>query len=78
MIPKFVKEVFRLLNRFIKSHLSILISGPTGSGKTELQKYLVSLIDQDEKIILIEDSYETCLKSYFLIMILQLGLQVIP
>lgn len=59
------KEVFRLLNRFIKSHLSILISGPTGSGKTELQKYLVSLIDQDEKIILIEDSYETCLKELF-------------
>lgn len=57
------KEVHELLFRIVKCQQSVLISGPTGSGKTELQKYLVSLINHDEKIILIEDSYETCLKE---------------
>lgn len=58
-------EVHNLLRALIKSRQSILISGVTGSGKTELQKYLVSLIDKKDRLIIIEESYETHLKEIF-------------
>jgi pilus assembly protein CpaF len=37
---------------------NILISGPTGSGKTTLVKALLDLIPQEERILLIEDTAE--------------------
>lgn len=39
-------------------HCNILVSGETGSGKTELVKYLASKTKEDEKIITIEDTLE--------------------
>ena len=59
------KEVYHLFNKLIENNISILISGKTGSGKTELQKYLVSYMKDDTRIILIEDEYETFLKELF-------------
>lgn len=59
------KEVYNLFNNLILNNISILISGKTGSGKTELQKYLVSYMQEDTRIILIEDEYETFLKELF-------------
>ena len=59
------KEVYNLFNYLILNNISILISGKTGSGKTELQKYLVSYMQEDTRIILIEDEYETFLKELF-------------
>ena len=57
--------VLKLLELLIKSHESIIISGNTGSGKTELQKYLVGYTYENERIILIEESYETYLKEIY-------------
>jgi energy-coupling factor transporter ATP-binding protein EcfA2 len=37
---------------------NILISGPTGSGKTTLVKALLDLIPKDERVLLIEDTAE--------------------
>ena len=37
---------------------NILISGPTGSGKTTLVKALLDLIPEDERVLLIEDTAE--------------------
>ena len=42
----------------VGGHCNILVSGETGSGKTELVKYLASHIKEDEKIITIEDTLE--------------------
>ena len=42
----------------VSGHCNILVSGETGSGKTELVKYLASNIKEDEKIITIEDTLE--------------------
>ena len=42
----------------VTGHCNILVSGETGSGKTELIKYLASHIKEDEKIITIEDTLE--------------------
>ena len=58
-------EVHNLLRYLMLSHQSILISGQTGSGKTEFQKYLPSLMNNKDRIILIEDSYETHLKEIY-------------
>jgi pilus assembly protein CpaF len=41
---------------------NILISGPTGSGKTTLVKALLDLIPQEERVLLIEDTAELPLK----------------
>ena len=59
------KEVFYLLSKLIENKQSILISGTVSSGKTELQKHLVSYMKDDTRIILIEDQYETFLKELF-------------
>jgi pilus assembly protein CpaF len=55
--------LLKLLTFLLKTHQSIIISGTTGSGKTELQKFLVSLLDSNQRIIMIEDTYETHLKE---------------
>lgn len=57
--------VHDLLEALMKSYQSILISGQTGAGKTEFQKYLVSLMNNFDRLILIEESYETHIKELF-------------
>jgi len=42
----------------VKGHCNIIVSGETGSGKTELVKYLASHTKESEKIITIEDTLE--------------------
>lgn len=59
------KGVFSLLEACIKSSCNVIISGKTGSGKTEMQKYLVGSIPNDEKIIIIEDTLDTHLKEIY-------------
>ena len=58
-------SVHNLLKALMKSYQSILISGQTGSGKTEFQKYLISLMNKQDRIILIEESYETHIKEIY-------------
>lgn len=59
------KIVFNLLETCIKSKCNILISGKTGSGKTEMQKYLVNFINDVDKIVLIEDTMDSHLKELY-------------
>ena len=49
----------------VKGHCNVLVSGETGSGKTELIKYLASHIKEDEKIITIEDTLELHLDKIY-------------
>ena len=49
----------------VKGHCNIIVSGETGSGKTELVKYLASHTAFNEKIITIEDTLELHLDTIF-------------
>ena len=48
----------RFLEACVKAHLNIIISGGTGTGKTTLLNILSGFIDNDERIITIEDAAE--------------------
>ena len=50
-----IKELFDIL---LSSHQSIMIGGLPGSGKTELQKYLLSRVDVDQRVILVDNILE--------------------
>ncbi len=58
-------EIHDLLKRIIINKKSIIISGKTGAGKTEFQKYLVGYMPKTTKIVLIEDIYETYIKELY-------------
>lgn len=58
-------SVFALLEACIKSDSNVIISGKTGSGKTEMQKYLVGFINDSDKIIIMEDTLDTHLKKIY-------------
>lgn len=49
----------------VQGHCNILVSGETGSGKTELVKYLASHTREDEKLITIEDTLELHLDKIY-------------
>lgn len=51
----------RFLEACVKSKLNIVVCGGTGSGKTTLLNVLSSFIDDDERIITIEDAAELAL-----------------
>ena len=51
-------EVESLFDELIKAHYSIVISGVPGTGKTELQKYLISRINPLEKVLIIDNTIE--------------------
>ena len=53
----------RFLEACVQAKLNIIISGGTGSGKTTLLNVLSSFINQDERIITIEDAAELKLKQ---------------
>lgn len=60
--PPFMKEFFR---HAALAKLNMVISGTTGTGKTELHKYISSFIPFNDRIILIEDTPETFMKEMF-------------
>lgn len=47
-----------ILLQAIKEKKSIVIAGPTGSGKTELQKYLISKFEECTRVIIIDNVQE--------------------
>ncbi len=49
----------------VHGHCNIIVSGETGSGKTELVKYLASHTAENEKIVTIEDTLELHLDKIF-------------
>ena len=59
------EELLDFLLTCVNGHCNIIVSGETGSGKTELVKYLASHIKENEKIITIEDTLELHLDKIF-------------
>ena len=51
-------QIHDFLMKCVEGHCNILVAGETGSGKTELVKYLASHTKDNEKIITIEDTLE--------------------
>ena len=63
---KYVTEdLLNFILTCVGGHCNIIVSGETGSGKTELVKYLASHITENEKIITIEDTLELHLDKIF-------------
>ena len=50
-----LKELLKVL---IEANVSIVIGGLTGSGKTELQKYLISIMHENSRVIVIDNILE--------------------
>lgn len=51
-------DILEFLETCVRGHCNIIVCGETGSGKTELVKYLASKTKEEEKIITIEDTLE--------------------
>ena len=63
---KYITEtVHDFLLKCVEGHCNIIISGETGSGKTEFLKYLASHTKENEKLITIEDTLELHLDKIF-------------
>ena len=58
-------EIHDFLIKCVEGHCNIIVCGETGSGKTELVKYLASYTKENEKIITIEDTLELHLDKIF-------------
>ncbi len=52
------QAIIDFLSNCIRSSCNIVIAGTTGSGKTELLKWLTNFIEANEKVITIEDNLE--------------------
>lgn len=59
----FTPEMLALMEASMKARLNIIISGGTGSGKTTLLNTLSSFIQQDHRIVTIEDAAELRLQQ---------------
>ena len=59
------EDLHDFLLKCVQGHCNIIVSGETGSGKTELVKYLASHTKENEKIITIEDTLELHLDRIF-------------
>lgn len=68
---KIIKEDYIRLNihdfllKCVEGHCNIMVSGETGSGKTEFIKYLAAHTKENEKLITIEDTLELHLDKIF-------------
>ena len=58
-------DIHDFLLTCVTGHCNILVSGETGSGKTEFVKYLASHTRENEKIITIEDTLELHLDKIY-------------
>lgn len=58
-------DIHDFLITCVQGHCNIIISGETGSGKTEFLKYLAAHTKDDEKLITIEDTLELHLDRIF-------------
>lgn len=59
------EEIHDFLIKCVDGHCNIIVSGETGSGKTEFLKYLASHTKENEKLITIEDTLELHLDRIF-------------
>ena len=51
-------DVAALVRRLVSARLAFLVSGGTGTGKTTLLAALLALVDEGERLVLVEDSSE--------------------
>ena len=58
-------NIHDFLLKCVEGHCNIIVSGETGSGKTEFVKYLASHTKENEKLITIEDTLELHLDRIF-------------
>ena len=58
-------DIHDFILKCVEGHCNILVSGETGSGKTEFVKYMAAHTKEDEKIITIEDTLELHLDRIF-------------
>ena len=58
-------DIHDFLIRCVEGHCNVIVSGETGSGKTEFVKYLASHTKENEKLITIEDTLELHLDKIF-------------
>ena len=58
-------DIHDFLMKCVEGHCNILVSGETGSGKTEFVKYLAAHTKENEKLITIEDTLELHLDRIF-------------
>lgn len=61
----FTADIHDFLVKCVEGHCNIIVSGETGSGKTEFVKYLASHTRETEKVITIEDTLELHLDKIF-------------
>lgn len=61
----FTQDIHDILIKCVEGHCNIMVSGETGSGKTEFVKYLAAHTKTNEKIITIEDTLELHLDKIF-------------
>lgn len=59
------EDIHDFLIKCVEGHCNIVVSGETGSGKTEFVKYLAAHTKENEKIITIEDTLELHLDRIF-------------
>jgi pilus assembly protein CpaF len=59
------QDILNLLKALIKAKARIIITGDTGSGKTELLKFLVGYVPNSHRINMLEDTLETNLKKLY-------------
>jgi len=58
-------DIHDFILKCVEGHCNILVSGETGSGKTEFVKYMAAHTKFDEKLITIEDTLELHLDKIF-------------
>lgn len=58
-------HIEKFLKNKVQENKNIIISGQTGSGKSELQKYLIKFINPKDKIVLISDNNELKLSKLY-------------
>ena len=58
-------DFLNLMEVLLKAGCNVMITGLTGSGKTELLKYIARYIRNNEAIITIEDTFEAYLKRIY-------------